>query len=109
MNRSPRTRILAFAALLAGVWLCAAPAQAGNKLSLYNDPLVYGMTRDQVERLVEAPLVYLSGPPGSERFIVERMSGVPGIYPVDTRIILQFRNGRLTGWRRDFQMRPYWW
>jgi hypothetical protein len=33
---------------------------------------------------------------------------VPGFYPVDTRIVLQFRRGRLTGWRRDWQMRPYW-
>ena len=48
------------------------------------------------------------GPRGSERYLVERMSTVPGFYPVDTRIVLQFRRGRLTGWRRDWQMRPYW-
>jgi hypothetical protein len=36
------------------------------------------------------------------------MSTVPGIYPVDTHIVLQFRRGRLTGWRRDWQMRPTW-
>ena len=65
------------------------------------------MTRDDVARLVEAPLIYLSGSRGSERYMVERMSTVPGWYPVDTRIILQFRRGRLTGWRRDWQMRPY--
>jgi hypothetical protein len=107
MNRS-RIPVPALAALLAGLWLSAAPARAGS-LGFYNDALVYGMTRGQVERIVQAPLVYLSGPPGSERFIVERMSGVPGIHPVDTRIVLQFRRGRLTGWRRDWQMRPSWW
>jgi len=76
-------------------------------LGSYNDPLLFGMTRDEVARLVDAPLIYLSGPPGSERYMVERMSTVPGWYPVDARIILQFRRGRLTGWRRDWQMRPY--
>ena len=82
-------------------------AHAGYR-DAYNDPLVFGMTRAQVERVVEAPLVYLSGARGSERFLVERPASVPGFYPVDTRIVLQFRRGRLTGWRRDWQMRPYW-
>ena len=27
----------------------------------------------------------------------------------DARQLLQFRRGRLTGWRRDWQMRPHWW
>jgi hypothetical protein len=77
-------------------------------LGSYDDPLLFGMTPDEVARVVEAPLIYLSGPRGSERYMVERMSTVPGWYPVDTRIILQFRRGRLSGWRRDWQMRPYW-
>jgi hypothetical protein len=72
------------------------------------DPLVFGMTQAQVEAVVQAPLVYLSGARGSERFLVERPATVPGFYPVDTRIVLQFRRGKLTGWRRDWQMRPYW-
>jgi hypothetical protein len=85
----------------------SAAAHAGYR-DAYNDPLVFGMTRAQVERVVDAPLVYLSGARGSERFLVERPASVPGFYPVDTRIVLQFRRGRLTGWRRDWQMRPYW-
>jgi len=66
------------------------------------------MTRDEVARVAEAPLIYLSGPRGSERYLIERRATVPGFYPVDTRIVLQFRRDRLTGWRRDWQMRPYW-
>lgn len=91
--------------------LAAAPAQAGyggRNFGFYNDPLVFGMTKDQVAAVVQAPLIYLSGPRDSERYLVERMSTVPGWYPVDTRIVLQFRRGKLTGWRRDWQMRPYW-
>jgi hypothetical protein len=89
------------------LWLGLASAQAGH-VGTYNDPLVFGMTPDEVVRVVEAPLIYLSGPRGSERYLVERRATVPGFYPVDTRIVLQFRRGRLTGWRRDWQMRPYW-
>ena len=90
--------------VLACVWwfaACAAPP-------VNNDPLVFGMTRDEVEAVLQSPLIYLKGPPGSERYMAQMMSSVPGIYPADTRIILQFRRGHLTGWRRDWQMRPYW-
>jgi hypothetical protein len=92
-------------------WLIGlAAAQAGYK-DAYNDPLVFGMTRAEVERVVGAPLVYLSGARGSERFLVERPATVPGFfyfYPFDARIVLQFRRGHLTGWRRDWQARPHW-
>ena len=97
--------------LIALALLAAPSAQAGyggRNFGFYNDPLVFGMTKDQVARLVDAPLIYLSGARGSERYLVERRATVPGFYPVDTRIVLQFRRGRLTGWRRDWQMRPYW-
>jgi hypothetical protein len=94
--------------LMVCLWLSSlAAAQAGYR-DAYNDPLVFGMTPAQVEAVVQAPLVYLSGARGSERFLVERPATVPGFYPVDTRIVLQFRRGKLTGWRRDWQMRPYW-
>jgi hypothetical protein len=96
MRRSIVTACIALA-------LCA-PAAAQS----YNDPLAFGMTPQQVEQTVNAPLIYLSGHRGSERYMIQRMSTVPGFYPVDARIILQFRRGRLTGWRRDWQMRLYW-
>ena len=91
---------------LSGV--CAAHARQARYPHTYNDPFTFGMTKDEVARLVEAPLIYLSGARGSERYLVERPASVPGFYPVDTHIILQFRRGHLTGWRRDWQMRPYW-
>jgi hypothetical protein len=84
-------------------WLGTCAAHGAN-----NDPLLFGMTKDEVARTVEAPLIYLSGSRGSERYLVERRATVPGLYPVDTHIVLQFRRGHLTGWRRDWQMRPYW-
>ena len=99
-----RSLVIAAACLIAGV---AHAGQTGYPRT-HNDPLVFGMTREQVARAVDAPLIYLSGARGSERFLVERPATVPGWYPADTRIVLQFRRGHLTGWRRDWQMRPYW-
>src|SRR5262249_45961695 len=96
--------------ILIALLLAPGFARAGKierPLGSYNDPLLFGMTREDVERVFAAPLIYLSGPRGSERYMVERLASVPGWYPVDTRVILQFRRGRLTGWRRDWQMRPY--
>jgi hypothetical protein len=103
----PARPLLASIVLLAGL-LPAASAARADHAARYNDPLVFGMTPQEVEHVVQAPLVYLSGRRGSERYLIQRMSTVPGIYPVDTHIVLQFRRGRLTGWRRDWQMRPYW-
>ena len=100
-----RLIFIAFLLLIPGVALAGSPQRP---LGSYNDPLLFGMTYNEVARLVDAPLIYLSGSRGSERYMVERMSSVPGWYPVDARIILQFRRGRLTGWRRDWQMRPSW-
>ena len=97
--------------IIASVWLlgiCAAQAGPARYPQTYNDLFTFGMTKDEVAALVEAPLIYLSGARGSERYLVERPASVPGFYPVDTHIILQFRRGHLTGWRRDWQMRPYW-
>ena len=93
-------------------WLaaCGTQASAGSWFSQPpdNDPFVFGMTKHEVERIADAPLIYLSGSRGSERYLVERRATVPGLYPVDTHIVLQFRRGHLTGWRRDWQMRRYW-
>jgi len=93
-------------------WLAACGAQASGgswfSRSYDNDPFVFGMSKEEVARIAAAPLIYLSGSRGSERYLIERRATVPGLYPVDTHIVLQFRRGRLTGWRRDWQMRPYW-
>jgi hypothetical protein len=60
------------------------------------------MTPDEVSAALGAPLRYVSGRRGSEVFLVEKWARTPGLYPVDDRIFLQFRSGRLTGWKRDW-------
>ena len=96
--------------VIACVWwfaACAAPAAHAGDHGFSNDPLVFGMSKDEVENVLQSPLIYLRGRPGSERYMAQMRSSVPGFYPVDARAILQFRHGHLSGWRRDWQMRPF--
>ena len=51
-----------------------------------------------------APLVYHSGRPGAEIYLAFGSPGLPGFYPVDSALALQFRRGHLTGWKKDWQV-----
>ncbi len=53
-------------------------------------------------------LVHYSGGPGSEIYLAYGAPGVPGFYPVDSALALQFRNGQLTGWKKDWRLRRPW-
>ena len=52
------------------------------------------------------PLVYVRGRPGNEMFAAERPS--PVYRNRDARLFLQFRNGRLTGWKGDWGRNWMW-
>jgi hypothetical protein len=78
-------------------WLAICGADRSNIA-----PLAFGMTPEEVSTVLGAPLTYVSGRPGSEVFLVEKRARTPGLYPVDDRVFLQFRRGRLTGWKRDW-------
>ena len=90
------------AAVLFG-WLSAGSAQAQNTL-----PLVFGMTPQDAEIALGVPLQYLSGPPRAEIYAALRPAGIPGFYPSDEALVLQFRKNHLTGWRKTWQLRSLW-
>jgi hypothetical protein len=71
-------------------------------------PLAFGMTPDEVASALGMPLTYHSGRPGAEIYLARGSAGIPGFYPVDSGIALQFRKGRLTGWKQDWQLRRPW-
>ncbi len=71
-------------------------------------PLAFGMTPDEAANALGLPLVYHSGRAGSEIYLARGSAGVPGPYPVDKGLALQFRHGHLTGWKRDWQLRRPW-
>jgi hypothetical protein len=71
-------------------------------------PLAFGMTPEQASAALGVPIFYHSGRPGSETYVTAGSVNVPGFYPVDTAIALQFRNGHLTGWKKDWRVRHLW-
>jgi len=81
-------------------WLAWCGAPASNTA-----PLAFGMSPDQASAALGLPLVYHSGRRGSEIFVASGHAGIPGFYPTDAGIALQFRRGRLTGWKKDWRLR----
>jgi hypothetical protein len=98
MRGHPALRTLLALAFLG--WLSAGSAYAQNTA-----PLAFGMTPQETEIALGVPLQYVSGPPRAERYVALRSAGVPGLYPVDEGLVLQFRKNHLTGWRRTWQLR----
>jgi hypothetical protein len=116
-------KISAPAALLVvtvfGATLAAASAQvlapAGQRYSApftatlsNNTPLVFGMDAEDTARALGTPLSYIRGRPGDEIFLAFRNLGGSGLFFHKDRLYLQFRNGRLAGWKGDWGHNWMW-
>lgn len=73
-----------------------------------NTPLVFGMDVEDVSRALGQPLGYVSGPPGDEIYLAIRNIGGSGLLNHHDRLFLQFRKGRLTGWKGDWGHNWMW-
>jgi hypothetical protein len=91
--------------IAASLWVCWA-AYCGAQSN--TAPLAFGMTPDQASAALGVPLVYHSGKPGSEIFLAFGSPGIPGFYPSDSALALQFRRGHLTGWKKDWRVSRPW-
>ncbi len=80
--------------------LSSARAQLSN-----NTPLAFGMNADEVSQVLGVTLVYVQGRPGDEMFLA--LPNVKGSALSDRRdgLYLQFRRGRLEGWKGDWGTR----
>ncbi len=54
------------------------------------------------------PLTYISRRPGHEIYLAIRTFGGSGFFDRRDRLYLQFRNGRLTGWKGDWGRSWMW-
>ena len=61
-------------------------------------PLAFGMSAEQAAVALGTPLTYVSGRPGDEIFVTPRTNGSL-FFRHDDPLYLQFRRGRLTGWK----------
>jgi hypothetical protein len=71
-------------------------------------PLAFGMDVEHATRALGTPLTYISGRPGEEIFLTIRDLGGSGLFPQKDRLYLQFRKGRLAGWKADWGHNWMW-
>jgi len=71
-------------------------------------PLAFGMAADDAAHALGAPLTYISGRPGHEIYLAIRTFGGSGFFDRRDRLYLQFRKGRLTGWKGDWGRNWMW-
>ena len=73
-----------------------------------NTPLVFGMDAADASRALGEPLSYVSGRPGNEVYLAIRNTGGSGLFIHHDRLFLQFRDGRLAGWKGDWGHNWMW-
>jgi hypothetical protein len=73
-----------------------------------NTPLAFGMDEEDTARALGTPLTYVSGRPGDEIFLAFRNVGGSGLFLHKDRLYLQFRKGRLAGWKGDWGYNWMW-
>jgi hypothetical protein len=103
--------------VLAGVTVspkpCAAQAPAPGQPTFTGTlsntvPLQFGMDANTTAAVLGTPLTYVSGKPGNEIYMVIRKINGNGFWFRDDPLYLQFRGGRLTGWKGDWDRRWMW-
>jgi hypothetical protein len=73
-----------------------------------NTPLAFGMDAENASRALGTPLHYVRGRPGDEIFLAFRNIGGSGLFFHKDRLYLQFRKGRLAGWKGDWGHNWMW-
>ena len=73
-----------------------------------NTPLAFGMDAGDAARALGTPLNYVSGRPGEEVYLAFRKVGGSGLFIKKDRLFLQFRKGRLAGWKGDWGHNWMW-
>jgi hypothetical protein len=98
--RSDRKPNIAAALVMIACLACVdATAQ---QLTPPNIPLVFGMTPDQASQALGVKLYYVRGRPGDE--LLMALPNVKGaaLASRSDGLYLQFRHGRLSGWKGDW-------
>jgi hypothetical protein len=80
----------------------AAHAQLGAGVPPNRTPLAFGMNAEQASSALGVPLNYVRGRPGDELYLaLPNVKGMTLSFRSDG-LYLQFRRGRLTGWKGDW-------
>jgi hypothetical protein len=108
---SVKRTVMTIAVALSLAPLAPAVAQQPQRVpftqSLSNTtPLTFGMTAAEAAAALGVPLDYVSGAPGNEMLAAKRPS--PVYNRREAHLFLQFRSGRLTGWKGDWSRNWMW-
>lgn len=109
---------LGIALIIVGAALATGPAAAQSAVAVATPsfpatlsnatPLRFGMDESEAALALGAPLTYLRGRPGDETLLAIRTFGGSGFFDRRDRLYLQFRKGRLTGWKGDWGRNWMW-
>jgi hypothetical protein len=77
-----------------------SPSLPSNRSNIA--PLAFGMEPQDVAQALGTPLYYIKGQPGDETLLAIRNLHGSGLFFHKDRLYLQFRRGRLTGWKGDW-------
>lgn len=88
--------------------LSAQPRRPFTSTLSNNTPLAFGMDADTASRALGLPLTYVSGRPGDEVFMVVQPVNGDGFMWRQDPLYLQFRKGRLTGWKGNWSRGWMW-
>jgi hypothetical protein len=94
----------------AAVWGCIGWISTCANLDPRSNavPLAFGMTSDAAAAALNVPLARVSGRSGSEIYYAEPPVTIPALFQsYDRHLWLQFRRGRLTGWKNDWERRSW--
>jgi hypothetical protein len=82
----------------------AAPVSAENAFAPRNAtlPLSYGMSADQASQSLGVPLQYVRGKTGDELLVALPNVKGAALASRSDGLYLQFRKGKLTGWKGDW-------
>jgi hypothetical protein len=73
-----------------------------------NEPLAFGLNVEETSRALRQPLQYVRGAPGNEIYLALRNLGGSGLINHHDRLFLQFRHGKLAGWKEDYGHNWMW-
>ena len=94
-------RTSSMAAALVAIACLGAQAQA-QQLTPPNIPLMFGMTPDQASQALGVQLYYVRGRPGDELLVALPNVKGAALASRSDGVYLQFRHGRLSGWKGDW-------
>jgi hypothetical protein len=101
-----RKMTIGSAALLAVAMAAAATSPAAAQQSAMaapnNMPLTFGMNADEASQALGAPLSYVRGRPGDELYLASPNVRGAALSSRSDGLYLQFRRGRLEGWKGDW-------